>query len=54
MHISAESRKQRPRLNNQAAPLPNGKLDTTSEGFPHYNKLGSVRHVCELQGVMTS
>ena len=38
----------------QAAPLPNGKLDTTSEGFPQYNKLGSVRHVCELQGVMTS
>ena len=22
--------------------------------FPQYNKLGSVRHVCELQGVMTS
>ena len=28
------------------APLP--------KGFPQYNKLGSVRHVCELQGVMTS
>ena len=27
------------------APLP--------KGFPQYNKLGSVRHVCELQGVMT-
>ena len=33
MHISAESRKQRHRLNKQAAPLPNGKLGTTSEGF---------------------
>ena len=32
----------------------NGKLGTTSEGFPQYNKLGSVRHECELQGVMTS
>ena len=31
-----------------------GKLGTTSEGFPQYNKLGSVRHVCELQDVMTS
>ena len=28
------------------APLP--------KGFPQYNKLGSVRHVRELQGVMTS
>ena len=44
MHISAESRKQRRRLNNQAAPLPYGKLGTTSEDFPQYNKLGSVRH----------
>ena len=25
-----------------------------SEGFPQYNKLGSARHECELQGVMTS
>ena len=33
MHISAESRKQRRRLNNQAAALPYGKLGTTSEGF---------------------
>ena len=32
----------------------NGKLATTSEGFPQYNKLGSVRHECELHGVMTS
>ena len=24
------------------------------KGIPQYNKLGSVRHVCELQGVMTS
>ena len=32
----------------------NGKLGTYSEGFPQYNKLGSVRHECELQGVMTS
>ena len=23
------------------------------KGFPQYNKLGSVRHVCEMQGVMT-
>ena len=54
MHISAESTEQRHRLNNQAAPLPIGKLGTTSEGFPQYNKLGCVKHVCELQGVMTS
>ena len=39
---------------SQSCCLPNGKLGTTSEGFPQYNKLGSVRHVCELQGVMTS
>ena len=32
----------------------NGKLGTASEGFPQYDKLGSVRHECELQGVMTS
>ena len=32
----------------------NGKLGTTSEGFPQYNKSGSVRHECEMQGVMTS
>ena len=32
----------------------NGKLGTTSEGFPQYNRLGSVRHVCGLQGAMTS
>ena len=32
----------------------NGKLGNTSEGFHQYNKLGSVRHECELQGVMTS
>ena len=32
----------------------NGELRTTSEGFPQYNKSGSVRHACELQGVMTS
>ena len=32
----------------------NGKLGTTSEGFPQYNELGSVRCECELQGVMTS
>ena len=49
MHISAESREQRHRLNNQAAPLPYGKLGTTSEVFPQYNKLGSVRHENELQ-----
>ena len=53
VHISAESRERR-RLNDQAAPLPNGKLGTTSEGFPQNNKLVSVRHKCELQGVMTS
>ena len=34
MHINAESREQRHRLNNQDAPLPNGKLGTTSEGYP--------------------
>ena len=54
MHISAERREQRHRLNNQDAPLPNGKLGTTSEGFPQYNKLGSVTHECEHQGFMTS
>ena len=37
MHISAESREQRHRLNH-VAPLPNEKLGTTSEGFPQYNK----------------
>ena len=30
------------------------ELGTTSEGFPKYNKLGSVRHECDLQWVMTS
>ena len=32
----------------------NGKLGTTSESIPQYNKLGSARHMCELQGLMTS
>ena len=54
MHVSAESRKQRHRLNNQAAPLPDGKLGTTSEGFPQYNKLGSVRNECELHVRMST
>ena len=41
MHISAESRKQRQRLGNQAAPLPNGKLGNTSDGF--FPQLQQVR-----------
>ena len=53
MHI-AESREQHQCLNNQDAPLPNGKLGTTSEVFHNTNELGSVRHECELQSVMTS
>ena len=33
----------------------NGTLGTTSDGFfPQNNESGSVRHECELQGVMTS
>ena len=32
----------------------NGNLGTTSESFPQYNKLRSVRHVCELHCVVTS
>ena len=32
----------------------NGKMGPTSEGFHNTNELGSVRHECELQGVMTS
>ena len=31
----------------------NGKLGTTSEGFPQYNKSGPVKHECELPGEMT-
>ena len=54
MHISAESREQRHCLNNQEPPRPNGKLGSTSESFPQYNELGSVRHECELQSVLTS
>ena len=49
MHISAESREQRRRLNNQAAPYQMENWAPLSEGFPQYNKLGSVRHECELQ-----
>ena len=54
MFISAESREQRHRLNNQDAPLPNGKLGTTSVDFAQFNELGLVRHERELQCVMTS
>ena len=32
----------------------NGKLGTTSECVPQYNESGSVRHECDLQGVITS
>ena len=39
MHISAESREQRHRLNNQEAPLPNGKLGTTSEVLPQHKRV---------------
>ena len=31
----------------------NGKLGTTSKGFPQYNKLGSVRHECQLHDVLS-
>ena len=54
MHVSAESKEQRHRLNNQDAPLPNGKPGTTSEDFQPYKEFGEVRHDCELQSVMTS
>ena len=55
-HATARAEQQVPsHLQRNAHPCPpNGKLGTTSEGFPQYNELGSVRHVCELQGVKTS
>ena len=39
MHINAEPREQRRCLNNQEAPLPNGKLGTASEGFSQHKRI---------------
>ena len=39
MHISTESREQRPCLNNQDPPPPDGKLGTTSKGYPQHKRV---------------